>query len=172
MNRKYKSRGKREEMKLEMASPAKYARELRRIRFKPYGSKHPIELPEFDDGILLNAGCTQNSYYMTVKHICHSLTVHGVDLNTMSSLPRLLENPIAVIESSKGNGTLIVLIDALDGHGNYIAVVIQPHGICSDGTPANFIMTVYGLTDTAARVKQAIAHDGARYIAPSISAKP
>lgn len=154
-----------------MATPSQYAHELRRIRFKPQSSKHPIELPKFDDEILKNAGCTSNSYYMTVKHIRHSLTTHCVDFNTMIRLPHLLENPIAVIRSTKNNGTILVLVDAVDARGNYIAAVIQPQGTCSDGTPANFIMTVYGLNDTATHVKQAVAHDGACYISPLLSAK-
>lgn len=102
------------------------------------------------------------------------LNGHGVDPLVLSTLPELLEHPVAVIESNSRDGVVAVVLDAVAGaHDDPLTAMIDPgarlgHG--AGGSPeTNFILSVHGRRWVVREVSEAVArgeallYDGPRF---------
>lgn len=99
---------------------------------------------------------------------------HGVDPSLLAALPRLLEDPVAVIESNSREGVLMVVLDASAGpHDEPLTAVIDPGvpliGARDGGERVNFVLSVYGRAQVIREVPDAVGrgeallYDGPRF---------
>ena len=111
---------------------------------------------------------------------------HGIDDETLTNLPELLNQPVMVLKSrqqdsltGKLSDSLIAVIDAYDTEGTPVVAVIKPDGHATiDGkkTKANFITSVYGnenifVEGSKSYLKWASENDGILYVNSKLADK-
>ena len=99
---------------------------------------------------------------------------HGVDPAVLLSLPELLEHPVAAVESTRRDGVIAVVLDAVAGdRDDPLTAMIDPGAPlgCGGGDlmETNFILSVHGRRHIMREVSDALAkgeallYDGPRF---------
>lgn len=93
--------------------------------------------------VLKRHGLNAGALTMMVAKLARCRREHSeVSLATLQSLPRLLENPLAIFPSARDDGSIVSMLMALDSDGNPVIVALtQSHG------DLNAILSVYGKED-------------------------
>ncbi len=100
---------------------------------------------------MINAGYNDLPILMTKKHIENAMGIgskgnqHNVSQNVLSSMPNLLQEPIAVF-NYKGND-LLAILKATDNNGNVVVAAIKPNGVgryTGVEIDTNFLLSAYG----------------------------
>ena len=128
---------------------------------------------------LLELGLHDHPMHHTQKHTRNELhpqdgtcppnggNYHGVPLQTMRSLPELLEHPWAVWDERPGTSGIAVALSAVDWKGDPLVCFVNSEETCfDDGKPNNFIKTVFGPTGTDTRLTEARETGRLLYVDP------
>lgn len=129
--------------------------------FPFYSSLKVCDTPQ----ILLDVGCEQLPMLYTQKHLKNALKPdnkkqhsHGLDIEQIKILPKLIENPVMIYDSLSRNDSVVVVTTEFDKSENPIIVSVKPNGRGRyelETIESNFITSVHGRENFIQQIKNA-----------------
>ena len=90
--------------------------------------------------LLQSFGLNSGALTMSAEKLARCRREHPeVALNVWHRLPKLFDDPLAIFPSAKRDGSMAILLLAIDSDGNPVIAVIVP-----DQGPLNVVLSVYG----------------------------
>ncbi|WP_295209815.1 LPD11 domain-containing protein [Ruminococcus sp.] len=119
--------------------------------------------------ILLDVGCEQLPMLYTQKHLKNAILPtdeknhqHGLDVEQVKRLPKLLSSPVMIIDSPNRKDSIIVVTTEIDKADNPIIASIKPNGKGRyevENISSNFITSVYGRNNFPEYFKRIVQAD-------------
>lgn len=137
-----------------------------------YTSLKVCDTPE----ILLKVGCEQLPMLYTQKHLneavkpktaSHGRThAHGLDVDKIKQMPKLLAEPVMVLDSLTKNDSIIVVTSEIDNDNLPIIASIKTNGSGIyelENIDANFITSIYGRNGFESFINRTLQNDALLY---------
>ena len=126
--------------------------------------------------ILLDVGCEQLPMLYTQKHLneavkpktaSHGRThAHGLDVDKIKQMPKLLAEPVMVLDSLTKNDSIIVVTSEIDNDNLPIIASIKTNGSGIyelENIDANFITSIYGRNGFESFINRTLQNDALLY---------
>ena len=126
--------------------------------------------------ILLDIGCEQLPMLYTQKHLneavkpktaSHGHThAHGLDVDKIKQMPKLLAEPVMVLDSLTKNDSIIVVTSEIDNDNLPIIASIKTNGSGIyelENIDANFITSIYGRNGFESFINRTLQNDALLY---------
>ena len=109
----------------------------------------------YPEAILLSAGVEYLPIELSAKRLAYKASVdyrrcHPFDLSEINDLPKVINNPIVVFNSTKNDGATIILTERKNSRGNHFVTAMKVRGDSSGrkkNTPVNSIASLYPKDD-------------------------
>lgn len=131
-------------------------------------------LVAYTSEILQAVGLQEYPILMTQKHIRDAVRpksksnkkYHGLTVETVKSLPEILESPVMILRSLTEENSVVVVSAKRDGDNLPIIVAIKPNGVGKYNrvdVVTNFAMSAYGRTGFGSFIDRTIESGGVLY---------
>lgn len=149
-----------------------FSREIDRTLIGTFPSYSVLKVGDTPQ-ILLDVGCEQLPIFYTQKHLKNAVRPtnkkehqHGLEIEQIKMLPRLLDEPVMIYDSLKEN-SIIAVTSEKDRNQNPVIISIKPSGkgfYELKSIHSNFITSVYGRNNFLKQFDKVVNADKLLYI--------